>query len=118
MCLRPADATVIGLSYSLPQTSHRAIASGSAPWTCDRNLDAVFLGCRFDAPPSGVSLGLADTLDLIESRDGIANVSRVRQRLLAFLGERKLRRRNLALRVRAERMLSALRFQAAATTRC
>src|SRR5207247_1809127 len=34
--------------------------------------DAVFLGCRFDAPPGRISLGLADILDLIESRDGIA----------------------------------------------
>src|SRR5450432_3174116 len=55
------------------------------------DLDAEFLGRRGDALPGRAALRVGDAFDLIEAGDGVADVGRVLDRLLALFGERELR---------------------------
>src|SRR4030081_1530353 len=47
----------------------------------------MFPGGRPDPAPCGLPLAVAHPFDLIESRDGVADVARVVERLLTFLGK-------------------------------
>src|SRR5439155_18654696 len=53
------------------------------------NLDTEFLRSCSDTPPSRLPLAIADALDLVETGDCVADVTRVVQRLLAFFWKRK-----------------------------
>src|SRR5438309_204909 len=54
------------------------------------DLDVEPASRRLDPLPGGVAVGVADVLDLVEPGDGVANVARVVDGLLALLGEREL----------------------------
>src|SRR5438067_3975505 len=68
----------------------------------DMGLHPELLRCRLDPPPSCLSLGFADTFDLIEAGDRIANVTGIIERLLAFLRKCKGLRRHPILLPRTE----------------
>src|ERR1700733_6700004 len=53
-------------------------------------VHAELLRRRLNAPPGLVAFGVRDTLDLIETRHGAADVAGVDQGLLALPGEREL----------------------------
>jgi hypothetical protein len=67
----------------------------------DGDCDTKFAGGRSDAPPDRIPLGVADAPDLIESRDRIAHVAGVVDRLLPFLGKCEPLRGHLVLLPRA-----------------
>ena len=52
-------------------------------------FDTELLGGSLDALPRRIALGLGDTVNLIETRDGIADMARVLERLLALSWKRK-----------------------------
>src|SRR5689334_2303102 len=51
------------------------------------DVDAVVLGGFLDVGERQVAVGVGDALDLIEAGQGVPDVGRVRQRLLALLGK-------------------------------
>src|SRR5262249_21358618 len=53
------------------------------------DLDAVLARCGPDAAPRAVAFGVAHALDLVETRDRVAYVLRVREWLLALLRKRE-----------------------------
>src|ERR1700739_4402528 len=65
-------------------------ALGQLPPVGLGHLDVIALRGGHDPPPSLVPLGVADPLNLVEARDRVAYVPRVRQRLLAPLREGEL----------------------------
>jgi len=54
------------------------------------DLDAVLPRRGLDALPCCVAFSVADAVDLIETRDGVANMARVFERLLPLGRKRKL----------------------------
>src|SRR5204862_6126205 len=53
------------------------------------DLDVELL-CRCTDPlPRAIAFGVADALDLVEARNGVADVAGVAERFLPFLGERE-----------------------------
>src|SRR5215472_13919441 len=64
-------------------------------------FDAVLPGLGCDPPPGRVTIGVADVLHLVESRDGISNVVGVIYRALSLLGKRELWARRAPFVVRA-----------------
>ena len=55
------------------------------------DLDAVLPGGSLDALPCRVAFSVADAADLVETRDGIADMARVSERLFPLSRKRKLR---------------------------
>jgi len=73
-------------------------------------FDAVFPGFSGDPLPRRVTVGVADALYLIESRDGIPNVIGVIYRFFSLLWKRELLARSplLILRARPGRFVARL----------
>src|SRR5258706_1176444 len=76
-------------NHSYLSPSSRRATLHERPPASGLDLYAVLPRGGADASPGGVPLRLAHVLDLVESRDRVANVPRVVQRLLSLPGKRK-----------------------------